>query len=163
MSAAMRWGLIVVGLLVGNVIAMVVLAMMAHSEPPQVVANYYERAAHFDDTMAAQAASRALGWRATVTVAHDGVMVVLVDRAGAPISDAHVVASGAARAGYGDHYELVLVASGPGHYRASYAARLGMHDLVVRADRGADHFVESFTIERENELAGGLGEREGGR
>ena len=63
MSAGTRWILIVIGLLLGNAVAVVVLIGSAGGTRGRVLPDYYDRAAAWDDTMAETARSNALGWR----------------------------------------------------------------------------------------------------
>ena len=69
MTPAMRWWLVIAGLLAGNAIAMVLLAVIASDGGTQVIPAYYDRAVHFDDEIDRASASRALGWHAEVAIA----------------------------------------------------------------------------------------------
>jgi hypothetical protein len=44
MSARMRWILAIVGLLLANVLAMVILAVTSSANPPEVIHTYFEEA-----------------------------------------------------------------------------------------------------------------------
>ena len=148
MSAKWKWTIAIVGLLVGNIVAMVVLMMAASSTSPAIVPDYYERAAHYDRAIDEAARSRALGWTSDVRIAGASVEVAVRDRSGAPIDGATVKISGYARAHANTAIEASLVATGSGTYRATLpSSALGMHDLTVVVDRRDERFVASVTVE----------------
>jgi len=147
MTHGMKWLAAIGGLLLGNVIAMVILAVVANNGGTQVIPAYYERAAHFDDEMARAATSRALGWHAEVAIAAGAVDVTVSDAGGRAIDGARVRVTGYQRAHAGDPVDVELAQLGGGHYRADLHERRGWHDLTVRADRGASHFLQQVAIE----------------
>ena len=51
MTPRLRWILAIAGLLGGNVIAMVILAVVANNGGTQVIPAYYDKAAHYDDEL----------------------------------------------------------------------------------------------------------------
>lgn len=97
--AAWRWGSLIVGLLGLQVAGGVVAIILATGdESVAVVPNYHEKALNWDQEMAAQAASAALGWKCDVTTLDgqsvpSGVRITLTNRDGMPV----VVESGELR------------------------------------------------------------------
>ena len=98
MTARRTWPLAIGGLLIGNVIAMVILAVVANDGGTQVIPAYYDRAAHFDDEMSRASASRALGWHAEVAIAAGAIDVTVSDAAGHAVDGARVRVTGYQRA-----------------------------------------------------------------
>jgi len=97
--AAWRWGSLVVGLLGLQVLGGIVAIILATGdESVAVVPNYHEKALRWDEEVAAQAASAALGWQCDVHPIEQGSLpaglkVSLTTREGAPV----VVTSGSLR------------------------------------------------------------------
>ena len=149
MIAARRWILIVVGLLAGNVIAMVVLFTAAGpADAGRVLPAYYERAARYDGPRAEQRASDKLRWHTDVTHTGDLLEVRLQDAAGAPVRGAQVAVTGYHRAHAGAPIAVGLIEAAPGAYRTRIAiARRGWWDLAVHADRGELHHVVRLAVE----------------
>ena len=89
--AAWRWGSLIVGLLGLQVAGGVVAIILATGdESVAVVPNYHEKALNWDQEMAAQAASAALGWRCEVTPDQGesvpcGIRITLTNRDGMPV------------------------------------------------------------------------------
>ncbi len=147
MSAKLTWTIAIVGLLAGNIVAMIVLMMAAGSASPAIVPDYYERAAHFDTAIDDARRSASLGWTTHQVVSPTGIEVRVADRDGAPLGDATVRVTGYARAQATRQIDVTLVATGPGTYRAGLASTAGVHDLTIVVERGADRFVASTTVE----------------
>ena len=148
MSAATRWIIAIVVLLGGNVLAMVVLAVVASATSPDIVPDYYEKAAHYDDAIDAAARSRALGWSATVRLATASIEVDARGLGGGPLDGAVVRVSGYARAHAGRTIDASLTAMGNGTYRASLPATVrGVHDLTVVIERSGERFSTPATVE----------------
>jgi nitrogen fixation protein FixH len=130
----LRWIVAIVGLLGGNVIAMVILMISSGAHGgAQVIPDYYERAAHYDRTIDQEAANRALGWR----VAVDGRRVTVVDASGRTVEG--VTLAGYPRAHAAQRFE---VRDG----RVPAAAH-GWLDVTVTAVRGAERFVQQVALE----------------
>jgi nitrogen fixation protein FixH len=145
MTAARTWLLAITGLLAGNVLAMVALAVLANDGANQVIPDYYERASHYDDELARSAASRALGWRVALT-ARDGLLDADVrDAAGRPLVGARVRVTGYQRAHAGAPVDVVLAGAGD-HYRGALPRR-GWYDLVAQVDAGAARFTQRVVVE----------------
>lgn len=147
MTPRWTWILAITGLLAGNVIAMVILAVVANNGTTQVIPAYYDRAAHYDDELDRAAASRALGWHTEVAILRGAIDVTVSDAAGHAIDGARVHITGYQRAHAGEALDLELATSGAGHYRADLHERRGWHDLTVAADRGDAHYVEHVAVE----------------
>jgi nitrogen fixation protein FixH len=142
-----RWIAGIIGLLAGNVVAMAILATVAHDGASQVIPDYYERAAHFDDALASAAAAHALGWHADLSIGIDAVEVRLRDASGAAVDGAKVRVSGYQRAHASEALDVELAAVGGGRYRAAIEARTGVHDLVITAERDGDRFTQRSSID----------------
>lgn len=146
MSAAAKWTLIIVGLLVGNGVAMGALIFAASSDRVQIIPAYYQRAVAYDGELDAAEDSRRLGWYVTATI--DGTLVVEArDPFGLPISGARVRVAGFQRARAAARFELALAETMPGRYQIAGAWERGVHDLVVTVIRGADTFVARLVAE----------------
>ena len=147
MTPAMRWWLVIGGLLVGNVIAMGVLAVVASDGRTQVIPAYYDRAVHFDDEIDRASASRALGWHAEVAMAAGAIDVTMSDASGHAVDGARVRVTGYQRAHAGEPIDVELARVGGGHYRAVLRERRGWHDLTVVAERGDAHYQHRVAVE----------------
>lgn len=147
MTPAMRWWLVISGLLVGNALAMVLLAVIAGDGGTQVIPAYYDRAVHFDDEIDRASASRALGWHAEVAIAAGQIDVTMSDGSGHPVDDARVRVTGYQRAHAGEPVDVELARVGGGHYRAGLRERRGWHDLTVVAERGDAHYQQRVAVE----------------
>lgn len=147
MTARRKWPLAIGGLLIGNVIAMVVLAVVANDGGTQVIPAYYDRAAHYDDELARASASRALGWHAEVAIAAGAIDVTVSDAAGRAVDGARVRVTGYQRAHAGEPVDVELARVGDGQYRAGVRERRGWHDLTVVADRGDAHYQQRVAVE----------------
>jgi nitrogen fixation protein FixH len=147
MSAGAKWILIIVGLLVGNVAAMVILMLAASTSSAGVIPNYYDKAAHYDDAIDQANANRALGWHVAVSLDGTAVGVRVTDANGASLDGASVRVSGYPRAHAAHGIDVALVARSAGTYEAKLASRaLGWHDLVVEVTRGGERFVERTSV-----------------
>lgn len=135
MSAGTKWLLAIVGLLVANLIAMVVLISVSVSGASRVVPKYYERAVHYDDAIDQAARNVALGWRVETRFVDRVLVVDVRGRDGARIDDARIDVSGASRA----------VNARPFAYRTPVDA--GIYDLTVTVERGSERFVEQRVAE----------------
>jgi len=135
MTAGMKWLLAIVGLLVANLIAMVILISFSASGGSRVVPKYYDRAVHYDDVIEQSAKNVALGWRVEARFVDRVLVVDVRDRAGARLADATVEVSGAPRAGN----------ARPFVYRAPVDA--GIYDLTITIARGGERFIEQRVAE----------------
>jgi nitrogen fixation protein FixH len=147
MTARATWTLAIVVLLAGNVVAMIILAVLANNGGTQVIPDYYAKAAHYDDEMARSAVSRALGWHAEVAMTSDAIEVAVSDAAGQPLDGAQVRITGYPRAHASRALDTVLGKAGPGHYRGALRAQRGWCDLVVIVDAGGAHYTQHVVAE----------------
>ncbi|MEO8554081.1 MAG: FixH family protein [Kofleriaceae bacterium] len=146
MSAGTKWILAVIGLLLGNVLAGVVLIAAAHHGASRVLPGYYDRAVHYDDQLDQAARNLALAWRIDVEL-HDGVATVIAhDAAGVPIEHAHVHLDGVERARTAREITGDLVATRAGEYRARLGGA-GWVDLSITIDRGAERYVDQLAVQ----------------
>jgi nitrogen fixation protein FixH len=126
MSAGTRWILAIVGLLVGNMVAMGVLMGAARSGHSQVIPNYYEKGAHYDDQIAQAAKNRELGWSVTPRWNGSAVVADVTDRDGKALAGAKV--------------DVVSLSRKAGQTR-------GLHDVTVTVTRGTDVFVQQAVVD----------------
>ena len=133
MTPKRRWILAIVGLLGGNVVAMLILMISSSADGAQVIPDYYERAAHYDRAIDQAAHSRALGWR----VEQHGRLIVVLDAAGASVD--HVTLAGYPRAHAARRFETPDGRLPDGAH--------GWCDVVVTAERGGDRFEQSLAVE----------------
>ncbi len=133
MSPTTKWILAIVGLLGGNVIAMIILIAASHDGGSQVIPAYYDKAVHYDDQIDQAARNAKLGWPVAAAVDHDALVIT-----GAPAgADIHV--TGYARA----HADRTFALAGP---RAPLPAH-GWLDLTITVARGADLFIQHQALE----------------
>jgi nitrogen fixation protein FixH len=147
MTASSKWILAIVGLLAANVIAMVILAVIANNGTNQVIPDYYAKAAHYDDEMARSSVSQALGWHVVVVIAGGSIDVIASDAAGQPLEGAQVRVTGYQRAHAADPLDQVLATAGPGHYRAASHARPGQYDLTALVTSGTARYTRHVVVE----------------
>ena len=147
MTPKNRWIVAILALLGGNVVAMVILAVVAHVGHSEVIPNYYEQSTHYDDTQRAAEASRALGWSVKATLADGALQVSVRDAAGAPLTGARVRASGYPRARAHERIDVSLTAGGEGSYRGLADRTLGLHDLAITVERDGKTFAQHVLVE----------------
>jgi nitrogen fixation protein FixH len=146
MTARWKWLLAITGLLAANVVAMVILAVVAHGGA-EVIPDYYDRAAHYDDELASASQSQALGWHVEVSIAGAAIDATVVDAAGAPIDGAAVHVTGYQRAHAADVVDVALARAAGGHYRGTLTGRPGAYDLVTRVDARGAHYTRRIAVE----------------
>ena len=133
MSPATKWILAIVGLLAGNVIAMVVLITASHRGGSQVIPAYYDKAVHYDDQIDQAARNAHLGW--PITASSEGGAIAI---AGAP-AGARIAVTGYPRAHADRTFEFTGArAASPAH---------GWLDLTITVTRDADRFVTHQSLE----------------
>ena len=147
MTPRKAWAIAIVGLLGVNVVAMVILAVVANDGGTQVIPAYYDKAAHYDDEIDRARVSRALGWHAGVVMAGGAIEVVLSDAAGHAIDGATLRVTGYHRVHAADPFDVVLAKAGGGRYRGDVRDRPGWHDLTVVADRAGVRYLQHVTVE----------------
>jgi len=147
MSPKNRWVVAILALLGGNVVAMVVLAVVANVGHSEVIPNYYEQSTHYDDTLHAAEASRALGWSVAAKLDDGALLVSVRDAGGAPLSGARVRASGYPRARASERIDISLTAGEKGSYRGNADHTLGLHDLSITVERDGQTFSQHVLVE----------------
>lgn len=147
MTPKTRWIVAIVALLGGNVIAMVILAFVAHVGQSEVIPNYYEQATHYDDTLRAAEVSRALGWHVDATLTNGALEVTVRDASGAPLTNARVRASGYPRARAHERIDVALTAGAEGRYGGLADRTLGLHDLSIVVERDGKTFSQHVLVE----------------
>lgn len=147
MSPKTRWIVAILALLGGNVAAMVILATVANVGHSEVIPNYYEKGAHYDDTLRAAEASRALGWRVNAILAGGSLEVTVKDAGGSPLVGAQVRASGYPRARAGQRIDVALTPLGEGLYRGVADHTRGVHDLAITVERDGKSFSQYVIVE----------------
>lgn len=146
MSAGVKWGIAIVGLLVANLVAMGILLGAASADRPQVIPEYYDRAVHYDETIDQAATNRALGW--TVRVSWTAALELVVrDRSGEPLSGARVQVVGTGRATSARRFDERLRESAPGTYAWPGGDRRGIYDLAIVIELGQETFIDRFVAE----------------
>lgn len=147
MTPKNRWIVAIVALLGGNVLAMVTLAVVANVGHSEVIPNYYEQSTHYDDTLRAAQASRALGWSVRATLSDGALEVAVLDAMGAPLSGARVHAIGYPRARARDRIEVSLTMFAAGSYRGFADHTIGLHDLEITVERDGKTFGQHVVVE----------------
>jgi nitrogen fixation protein FixH len=147
MSARAKWIVAIVGLLAGNVLAMVILATVASVGHSEVIPDYYNQGVHYDDAIAQGEANRALGWRVDATLTGGELVVVVHDAKGAPIDGAVVRTTGYPRAHAAERIDVALVAGGAGSYRARADHAPGIHDLAITIERGGARYLQHVVVD----------------
>lgn len=133
-----------VALLLVSVGSNIYLLYRATNDPAFAVEpDYYQKAVEWDDHQAEKAASERLGWHLALEAERAGLRVLLTDRLGQPIEDAHlqVVAFHNARAGH--RLKGEMVAEGEGYYTWKPGFdRPGLWEYQLAAVRGEDRFLQ---------------------
>jgi len=145
MSAKTKWVVAIVGLLVGNVLAMMVLIVAAHTGGSRVLPSYYDQAVHYDDRIDEDARDRQLAWQVDVRIERGIVSVTARDASGRPVAGARVSVDGVERA-RARSITGALAETRAGEYRAELGGA-GWIDLVIAVERGGDRFVRRLAIE----------------
>lgn len=146
MSSGTKWILIIIGLLVGNVLAMGVLIAAAHTGGSHVLPQYYDRAVHYDDRIDQEARNRALAWQIGASIERGVMTVTARDRAGAPLEGATVKIEGLERARDARQIGGELSPTRAGEYRGTVGGH-GWIDLTIAIDRGGDRYVHQLALE----------------
>ena len=148
MTAATKWTIAIVVLLGRNVSALVALATAANTSKAQIIPDYYDRAAHYDDALDEATRSVATGWTAQVALARTTVEVSARDAAGRPLEGATVRVTGYPRVHAVDALDVSLMARGAGRYAVTLAAPVhGAYDLRVTVERDGQRYVQAASIE----------------
>jgi nitrogen fixation protein FixH len=132
-SAARRWALTPVALLLACIGGQVVLVRATRGQPGLAVdEGYDERARRFDELEAGARKGEALGWRLDVT-GGAALEVRITDGAGQPVAGARVVCRALSLSG-GSGGDLRLEERAPGVYAAALPGP-GRWELRLRVER----------------------------
>lgn len=111
--------------------------------------DYYRKAVDWDATMARQASSDALGWRATTSIARAtadsaGLVVQVTDRTGLPLEGARFTAVLLHNSDAGHPLHSTLVETAAGRYEAMMPlVHDGRWEVRLEARRDADRFMST--------------------
>ncbi len=147
MTAQLKWIIAIAGLLGANVVAMVVLAVVANHGTSQVIPDYYARAAHYDDELARSTVSHALGWHVDVAIAGGAIDATVRDATGQLIDGAQVRITGYQRAHASDAVDVALSAAAAGHYGGTVRAQRGWYDVVAIVDARGARYTQHVVVE----------------
>jgi len=148
MSASTRWTVAIVVLLAGNVTALVALATAATTSTAQIIPDYYDRAAQYDEELDEATRSVATGWTTDVHVARGTVAVTVQDAAGRLLDGAVVRVSGYPRAHAVRTLDVALLAHGEGRYGAHVDALVsGAFDLRIVVERAGQRYARAANVE----------------
>jgi nitrogen fixation protein FixH len=117
------------------------LTLAYRTHPGQVAPRPYEAGLIYNAELERQRAQEALGWRAAVEARPDGVMVLLQDRDGQPLSGLSVKATLLRPATEQGRSVLTLTETAPGQYTGDRAGLSGVWDTRVDAKGGGQSFV----------------------
>lgn len=146
MNATVRWIMIVVGFLVANALAMTFLIVASRTSQAQVIPDYYEKAARFDETLAEQAHSRALGWKVDIEATPGTLIVDAKDANGASLADASVELTLVPRA-HADRSQRIALAPNGSQYRGAVTAAPGLHDATIVIVHAGRRFSQQVLVE----------------
>lgn len=160
----LRWVYIFIGLLVVHASSMIIMAVIASSDPSFAVEpGYYEQALNWDAAAAQAAHNEQLGWTLGVTVGEEGqggrsLEVALRDRENRPLEGAAVSIEFFHHARSAERLTASLVPrqapGGKGIYAAELPlSRSGMWELRISVERGPETFTRRMQIDVP--LAGG--------
>jgi nitrogen fixation protein FixH len=147
MKPHLKWLVAIVALLGANVVAMVVLAVVANNGTNQVIPDYYTKAVHYDDELARSTVSQALGWHVEVAMVGGAIDATVRDVAGDAIPDAEVRITGYQRAHASDAVDVALSAAAAGHYRGVVRAQRGQYDLVAVVEARGARYTQHLVVE----------------
>ncbi len=145
----LRWPIMIVGLLLGNAAFCAVTFYYATNDPSFAVEpDAYQQGLAWDQHVAAQRASDALGWACALNIGeldangHRPLSVTLTDRHGAPLDELAVEAIVFHQARAANRMPLTFDHTAPGEYRATAPMqRDGWWRIELNAQRGDDRFI----------------------
>lgn len=146
-TAANRWPVAIVAVLISQVIFGIWMAKVAGNDPHFAIEpNYYARAVDWDATMAQSRRDKALGWRATATLTRGTLgsgtlQLSLIDSSGGAVRADSVTVQALAVAHASQVDSLTLRAVPNGYAAPVPHVTAGLWELRVRAVHGADVFT----------------------
>lgn len=156
-SARLLWVGLVAGLLLAQIVMCAVAATLATGDPSSaVVPGYHDRALRWDETVATERASDALGWGIDIApsmtadvLGRRDVTVAIRDRSGAPVGGAAVEAAIFHHVRAGEVREVSFhETADPGTYAATTEMRRdGLWEFRTEANRGDERFVSTRIID----------------
>lgn len=155
MKRGWQWPVLIVAALTFTVGVNVVMLFAAGGDPNGTVTepDYYRKAVEWDRTMARQAASAKLGWRAVATLgdaaaAGRAVEVTLTDSLGAPVAGADLRVTLIHNAEASRFIGGALPESAAGLYAAALpAAHSGRWEVRVEVRRGDERYSTTLHAE----------------
>lgn len=144
------WPLIVVALLAGQVVLLVITALLATRDPTFAVEpNYYQQGLHWDDAAAQKRRNTELGWSASIVLGNKvsplgerDVSLTLTNRDGTPLDGARIELVAFPHAEAGQRATVTLEPRGGGRYESSLRfRRKGVWEFRVTATRGPETFT----------------------
>lgn len=111
------------------------MTLAYRTHPGQVVDKPYEDGLIYNARLAQERAQASLGWRASVAVQNDQVIVWLRDRGGYPLNGLHLSATLERPATEQGRVTIELVEGEPGRYASAPSPRTGAWDVHVMARR----------------------------
>lgn len=122
----------------------VFLTLAYRTHPGQVAPRPYEAGLIYNAELERQRTQAALGWRAAAEAGPDGLIVVMQDRDGVPLSGLKVTAVLQRPATEQGRSEMVLTEAAPGRYGGARAGLSGAWDtrIEARADSGPTFVAE---------------------
>ena len=117
------------------------LTLAYRTHPGQVAPRPYEAGLIYNTELERLRAQEALGWRAAVEARTGGVMVLLQDRDGRPLSGLKVTTTLLRPATEQGRSVLILTETAPGRYAGDHAGLSGVWDTRVDAAGGGHSFV----------------------
>jgi nitrogen fixation protein FixH len=156
-AKARFWASVPVVLLGGLVTTVLGFVHIALADPSFAVEDrYYAKALSWDERLAAERRSVALGWRANILSARapggdTDLRLTLADREGRPVQGAHIDLEGFPVVRSRRVVRTVFVEGAPGDYRARVVTdRGGRWELTMDASRGRDRFTATLHEELES-------------
>jgi nitrogen fixation protein FixH len=144
------WPLVIVGLLLGSIVANLGLMVLASNDRSFAVEkDYYRKALAWDETMAQERRNAELGWSLEATLApaagsthHARLDVTVRDASARPIEGARVTVEALQSARASQVFPATLSPRGDGRYAATLpSSRHGLWELRFRIERGGDIFT----------------------
>lgn len=132
------------------VVDAIFVTMAIRTHPGVVTERHYEKGLDYNNTLAAEAEQKAMGWQGAVTYKNGVLRLTLGDKAGKPVSNGAVRASVMRPARKDQDKDLVFKNIGQGVYEADIVFPLsGQWRVHVFVTAGTDKFqmVETLNVQ----------------